>query len=102
MFLQFAVTYFNHIHTQPAPKIWPPAIDYATVRDMRAKYLFSILLSAALIYEADVHFFAVSQATETQDTETIDLPFKDVPFAAFVRQRTLWLVAGNDAHLAVE
>lgn len=69
---------------------------------MRAKLLFSILLSAAIIYEADVHFFAVGRATETQETETIDLPFKDLPFAAFVRRRTLWLVAGNDAHLAVE
>lgn len=69
---------------------------------MRAKFVLSILLSAALIYKVDTHFFAASRAAETQETETIDLPFKDEPFAAFVRHRTLWLVADNGAHLSIE
>src|SRR6185369_9023668 len=37
------------------------------------------------------------------DSEAIDLPFKDEPFAIFMRPKALWLVANNgNLHITVD
>ncbi len=69
---------------------------------MRAKILFSTLFTGIFLYGAGVPLPAVCQPEDQHRIETVDLPFKDEPFAAFIYKQTLWLVAGNSAHLSVE
>jgi len=68
---------------------------------MQIKTLLSALFFVIFLSIAGLSHGAISAISQPEDNapETIELPFKDEPFAVFIRGKTLWLVANDTLSL---
>ncbi|HEU5047741.1 MAG TPA: tetratricopeptide repeat protein [Rickettsiales bacterium] len=61
------------------------------------------VLTALLLCLCNMPDMAYAQQQEhPADTETIEVPLQDDPFAVFIYEQTMWLVAENSAHITLD